>query len=132
MALSAFDLAQLRTYVAWDPPTDATLEEAWEALDAEGIDPTWQRIARDQVRAKLSELLGKPASWSAGGDYAENWSANVQALQRSLADLEEQLAVLESDDAGAVNGVGVGRAQRADRSRSPLPRTTTEVGPLLG
>lgn len=123
--LEVYDLAQLRTYVAWTPPTDETLEAAALVLQDAGEDPSWQRVARDQVRAKLAELLGKPTSFSVSGEYGESWAANITALREMVRELDMMIP-------GSPGAFTAGRVERQDRSRGPLPHGVTEVGPLLG
>ena len=113
MALETFDLAQVRFYVPWEPPTDADLDADYEALVTEygSLDgrASWQRVARDRCRAKLQTILGNPTGLTIPGEYGESWSANVDGLRRAIAELDSMIV--------AAVGDGTARLTRVDRYR---------------
>ena len=78
MAITDEDLAYVRTFVTWDPPTDDTLSERFDALGSR------ESVAEWFVRERLSRMIDDPESFSIPGDYQESWGANIIALRESL------------------------------------------------
>ncbi len=105
MTISTDDLALLRTYVTWDPPTDATIDARYTILWS------WEAVALEMVRTRRSQMLDSPSSFSIGGEYSESWTANIEALTKMMNELE---AMVPSGTAGGL-GFSVGRLVRDGR-----------------
>ncbi len=106
MALDPDDLTLVRSYVPWDPPVDATLDARYEVLGS------WQAVAVEQLRTRRQTLLDSPSSFSVGGEYSESWTANIEALSKTIDELEAQIPV---DADGGGSGWGQAQMVRADR-----------------
>lgn len=77
MAITAVQLAEIREFIGTsEPPSDATLEEYFDELG------TVTAVARRVVRQRLAALRAKAAKFTADGDYSEDWSENIRALER--------------------------------------------------
>lgn len=103
MALDADDLAAIREHVG-STPSDEDLGTQWDRLG------TVEAVALSVLRARLADMLASPASLRVDGDYAEDHSANIRALEKQIARLE--LAV-----PGSPGEVKVAHLTRSGRSR---------------
>ena len=111
MAITAAQLAEIREWIGTsEPPTDATLEEHFDNLG------TTAAVARRVVRQRLADLRAKAAKFSADGDYAEDFSENIKALERleSRLDAAVVTAVAATDGTGTLT---VGHIVREGRCR---------------
>lgn len=83
MAITSAQLAEIREWIGTStPPSDEMLEGYFDELDSTAA------VARRIVRQRLADLRAKAAKFSADGDFTEDWSANIAALER----LEARLA----------------------------------------
>lgn len=99
LTLSQGDLDWVREYVG-SKPNDDTLNEV---LNQEGIG-TRENVVRRVLRQRLSEAANpeNPAQFDVTGEYSQNNTANIKALQEMLKGLETIPDVVD-EDAGAVN-----------------------------
>lgn len=97
MAFTTEELAEVRTWVVWDPPTDAELNERHDALGGMYAVVVWY------LRLKYSQLLAEPASYAISGEYSQSTGANIEAFAARLAEAEG-LAAAEAS--GSAAGVG--------------------------
>lgn len=113
------DVAFIRTYVVWTPPTDDDLQARYLQLYTEQIqspqftgpfDPYALRkqirvvVAESYVRTRLAQMLDEPDSFTTE-DYSESWRGNPQYLTAFL----KELAAMSSD-----SGFSVGQLVRGD------------------
>jgi hypothetical protein len=107
VTLTAAQLAEIRDWVTWDPPTDSDLQATYTGLGFQ-----WAVVVR-YLRRRLQEFIANPAQFSLPGDYSQNTAANISALRDSLSRAEGLLAV-EMAEAGSG---GVARLSRRDPLR---------------
>lgn len=106
MAVTAGQLAEIREYIGTsEPPTDATLEEYFDELGSVTA------VARRIVRQRLADMRAKAAKFTAEGDYTEEWSVNIAALER-----------LEKNLTGAVTAAAVASDSTGDLTTGLLVR----------
>lgn len=113
MAFTDPELVALRAEIPWSPPTDADLHAAHDRLGG------FWAVARFYLRAAHSALLnptGQPITFTIPGEYGENRTEQLKALERRLAEVEG-LALEES----AGGGPSTGRLVRVGRGRAPGP-----------
>lgn len=111
------DLVFVRSYVQWDPPTDQDLNDRYDLLYQALIrDPNYRGsfdpfvlhfglridVATQFVRARLSQFLDEPDSFSIAGEYSESNSRNPTVLKSYL----DELASMSS------SGASIGRMVR--------------------
>lgn len=109
MPLSDEDRTLLRSYVPWDPPSDADLDARFDVLGS------WQAVALEAARLKLSQRLDQPSSFAVSGEYSESW--NLTELGKLVDTLEGLVPIDPDDPAGGTGGFGVGQVVRANRGR---------------
>jgi hypothetical protein len=80
MPLSTEDLHWVRRQVG-DRPDDATLNEAYERLG------TREDVAREVLEKRLANFLSQPAEFVLPGDYSQDASRNISALQEAIEGL---------------------------------------------
>ncbi len=110
MTMTPEEMTRVRVYVVWDPPSDSDLDARFDALG------TWQAVAHEAALKRLNEMLQDPGSWSAGGDYSESWSSNIEGMRKTVAELAEMIPV------GSEGSLGFGTAQIV-RPGASSPRT---------
>lgn len=135
MPLDSTDLAWVRTYVVWTPPTDADLSARFDLLIAEVMRNPYYRGTFDPillaksyrivtaeafVRTRLYEMLDQPDAFTTE-DYSESWRGNPQFLSKAL----DELQAMAPD-----GGVTIGQFQRADGYRDD-PATFGRIDPYL-
>jgi len=76
------DRALIRSYVGAGEPSDSDLGDI---LKRHGGEP--YAAALEVVRTRRASLLATPAQWSANGDYSENWTATIRALEGTIREL---------------------------------------------
>lgn len=96
------ELARLRSWVG-DSPADSELEELVEQLG------TLRAAAEAVIRGRLNALLSSPVNWQADGDYSQDDSNRIKALQAQLADLRRQRPDLSGEIPPTVTTGGAGR-----------------------
>lgn len=96
MTLSTNDLAEVRDWITWTPPTDDDLNAAHDTLGFK-----WAVVVR-YLRRRLQSFIGNPAQFSVSGDYSQNTQANITALQAQLTQAEANLAVEQATFNGGV------------------------------
>jgi len=107
--LTADQIAAIRTWVPWDPPTDAALEVTHQRLDL-----SWRHVAREHVRAKLQDVLANPSSLTIPGEYAETRTGQIAGLEAALAALDAEIAINpDGTGTGTGTGITIGRMVRA-------------------
>ena len=79
MALSAPEITWLRSKVG-DDPDDATLEALFTQLGS------LADVAHQVLSQRLANLLAGPAKMAIPGEYEQDTSANIKALQAALND----------------------------------------------
>ncbi len=108
MALAADDLAAIRSHIGETaPPSDGDLGPMWDRLGSV------ETVALAVLRARHADMLAQPSALGVSGDYDENWSENLTALERKIAHLEAAVAVA----AGTGGVVTVAHLTRSGRSR---------------
>lgn len=81
MALDAGQIAELRSWIGTEPD-DATLDASYDRLG------TLEDVALEVLRARRAEMvLDGPAKLDITGDRNEDWSANLNALNKDIATL---------------------------------------------
>lgn len=98
-ALTAEQLATLRNEVGSNPD-DATLQSIYDRT--EGVYAT----AYEVVAQRLADMRANPAQFSVSGEYGQNVSANLTALNEQLRRLRRlrsaEAAGVEDPDMGVV------------------------------
>lgn len=103
------ELAAIRSHIGTrQPPRDVDLAAAFARLG------TVEAVALEVVRGRLADMRARPAKFQADGDFAEDFTANLAALERQEASLAT--AVATGGAAGAPGFVTVGHIRR-DRAR---------------
>lgn len=131
MAVAPADLAWIRDYVAWTPPTDDDLSARWDLFAGElhgqldyvvPDEPLTERrqlraaVAAAFVRAKRNALLDEPASFKTD-DYAES-AVSVSVFDKLLEQLDPLVPAVLSGSAASGSG-GFGRMVRPNAMRCP-------------
>jgi len=78
MALTDNDLAWVRSKVGTSAPTTAELNETFDRLG------TKEAVVREVLDTRLANLTASPAQFSVSGEYSQDVSANIKALQDQL------------------------------------------------
>lgn len=81
MALSAGDLAWVRSKVGSEPP-DADLNARYDRLGSRAD------VAREVLSERKANMLVGPAKLDVDGEYSEDRTETIRALERALADPE--------------------------------------------
>lgn len=93
------DLSTVREWVGSEP-CDADARAAIAAHDSA------ERAALAILRARRADMVAAAARWAVSGDYSQDTTANIKALDGSIARLERICG--EDDDAlPVVNSVGI-------------------------
>ena len=111
MELTEAELALVREYVGGTPDDDAL------AAIAEGK-TYWQEVALSVLRVRRADAASGEAttSFTLTGVLAVGMKgADLASLNSAIADLEDQIAVINGEDPNT--GVSVGRLVRPDRAR---------------
>lgn len=108
MAITDDELAAIRDHVG-AVPSDADIAAYWERLG------TVEDVALVIIRRRLADLRARAAKFSAEGDYSEDFSENIKALERQEKTLSAAAAAAAAGV--AVGDVQVGRIVRAGRRR---------------
>lgn len=96
MAITAAQLAEIREYIGTsEPPSDATLEEYFDDLGSVTA------VARRIVRQRLADLRAKAAKFTAEGDYSEDWTESIKALERLEKSLGSAVATTTTASTGS-------------------------------
>ena len=83
MPLEVNDLAWVRSWIGDDtPPEDSDLDAIYDRVG------TPAATAAEVTRKRLADLLATPGSFAVEG-YSQNVGANIAALQKTLAFLDE-------------------------------------------
>lgn len=100
--------AVIRSWVG-DTPDDADLAARFARLgDA-------HTVALEVLRWRRANFVAEPLSESLSGDYRQDASANIAALDSSIRQLEDLVAASSSTSGGTVT---MGSLVRLDRERS--------------
>lgn len=91
MALDAATLARIREHVG-SRPDDTAVETAF-GLAGNG---TIEAAALSILRARRADLLLNPTAFAVQGDYSENRTENLKALNARIADLESACGMGDS------------------------------------
>lgn len=82
MALEADELAQVRDEIGVaEPPSDSDLDDIHDRVGGT------VGVVRAVWAQRLAALLALPASFNVSGEYSQNTSANIEAIQKRLAQL---------------------------------------------
>lgn len=82
MALDPEQLAEVRDEIGTvEPPSDSDLDDIHDRKG--GL----VGVVRAVWAQRLADLLASPASFSVSGEYSENNSANIDGIQKRLAEL---------------------------------------------
>lgn len=95
-----------------DPPSDAAISAAVASV---GV----QNAAIQFLRERRATLLANPLKVTLDGDYTEDWSANVKALDALIATVAKET---EAAVAAVEGGLTTGRLVRPERARG-VPRS---------
>ena len=109
MPFTDAQIAEIRTWVPWSPPTDAALDDA-----ADRLSNSIYQVAREFLRARLMELVADPASFSIPGDYSQNTGENMRVLGERIKELD---ALVDAETAGTDGEMSSGYLCRDDPSR---------------
>lgn len=111
MAFTDDELVTVRSWVPWDPPTDAQLDAAHDRLGRS----MW-RVIEEQLRTRLSTLVGSPATFAVAGEYSQSTGENIRQLREDLATVRQYIV---AEEAGEENPTSIAGAQliRPDRRR---------------
>lgn len=110
MAFTTAQLIELRTWLPWDPPTDADLQARADELGSDSIYP----VVVEQLRVQYTILLQNPAQFTIPGDWSQNTTVNLQHLRDLMADATKA----SNDEAlAAGGGLVVQRLVRANPYR---------------
>lgn len=113
MAAAATDdqHAAVRRWVGADEtdPTRTTID-AW--IEREG---TTDKAALAILQTRRASILTGPSSWSASGDYSENWRDTLAALDDLIGQLEAVVAAADLAAGVALPDSPVGCLTRGDR-----------------
>lgn len=109
MAFTDAQIAELRTWVPWSPPTDADLDDAADRLSG-----SVYQVAREYLRARLMTLVANPASFSIPGDYSQNTGENMRMIENRIGELD---ALILIEGAGTDGELSSGFMCRDDPSR---------------
>lgn len=114
MAMTTDELAAVRTYVVWDPPTDADLHAEQERLGG-----TWA-AALAAMRTRYSVMLNDPSSFTISGEYGESRSGESLKHFAGLIDEVAALAAAEAagDDTPTIEPMTSGQLVREPSSWS--------------
>lgn len=119
MALTSEQLYQVRTWLPWNPPTDAELSTRYDTIGESSIFP----LVHEQLRRQLMLALATPAQFSISGEYGQNTAENIAGIRQALKDVEaEQLA-----EAGGITASSLVRPNPYRAGRT-LPASITVGG----
>jgi len=120
MALTEEELAELRSWVPWNPPTDGDLDDTHDRYLAEARHAlerkdAWKRVAVFYIRKLRNSMLAEPATLNIPGQIGLGRGPNLTALTESLKTLggDEPEGEPESVDAR----VEIGRLRRLGGGR---------------
>jgi hypothetical protein len=86
MAFTDDELVEVRSWVPWDAD-DVVLDAAHDRLGSK-----WAVII-ERLRLRRQQWVDNPAQFGiGGGEYSQNVKANIEALDRSIADAEKERA----------------------------------------
>lgn len=106
MPLSAEQTVELRSHIGTaDPPAQADLDARYERLGSIAA------VAVEVLRERLANFLAQPAEFDVDGDYSQDVSANIKALQAKLGELTPLIP------SAAPAALSTGRLVRANRLR---------------
>lgn len=90
LTLSDGELAWIREYVG-DLPADGVLIDT---LNEEGVD-TKEGVVRRVLTKRLANLVARPADFTVPGEYSQNTTANIKAIQDMLKGLPSVAEVID-------------------------------------
>ena len=109
MSFTDAQIAEVRTWVPWSPPSDADLDDAADRLSG-----SVYQVAREYLRARLMVLVSNPASFSIPGDYSQNTGENMRMIENRIVELD---ALIVAETAGTDGEMSSGYLCRDDPSR---------------
>ena len=104
-------VSEIRSHIGITvPPSDAALTAAYARLGSV------EAVAAEILRQRRAELLANPLKFSLDGDYSEDRTENVKALERLIDSLD---AAVVTPTEAASTSVSVVTMVRPDLSRRP-------------
>ena len=108
MAVSTLEEATIES------PTGYTEAEVRQALVRWDDDPL--KAALELWKRRRNEVLSSPGKWGADGDYSEDWSLNMKAIDARVRELQA-LTDSGSGTDYTLPTVGIAGFTRSDRER---------------
>jgi len=119
MSFTDAQIAEVRTWVPWTPPSDAEIDDAADTLDG-----SVYQVARMFLRKRLMTLVASPATISIPGDFSQSTGENMRIIQSMIAELD---TLIDQEQAGTDGPLSTGYLCRDDPSR----RATAPGGPSV-
>jgi hypothetical protein len=93
MALTTDQIKLMRRWVG-RRPDDAALQDGYDRLGS------LTETVREVLQTRRADLIADPASYSVPGEYSQDTRANLEAIDRLLAELGDLDSPETDDDAG--------------------------------
>lgn len=113
MAFTDVQMADVREWIQWDPPTDADLDAAHDQLGG-GI----MRVVVKALDKRYVAMVVNPAQFSVAGEYSQNTAENIKAMAALLTRARGLLVI---EDAALAGESAMARLVRRDPVRDACP-----------
>ena len=125
MALTLDQLAEVRIWLPWDPPSDSDLQARHDALDSDSIYP----LIVEQLRKQLTLLIVTPAQFTIVGDYGQNTGENMKRIRELMAEAEALALAEVTAESGGVQTAQLVRPDPYRAGRSAPRSSSSQLVP---